>query len=629
MVSKLSRQLSFLEADLTASPAAFLKERNSLPHPSTKLRFINQTEVLNCSNEKQQFVSMHSDQPQSSQPQKHVLYHCACGAQIILDQDIGGICGNCSKTVAPELLPKLIEHDLGVTVALENDDFQIDDTFSLRGISQTVDLSPLAFRGNLAGQMFGHFKLISPLGKGGMGQVYRALDTSLQRFVAVKLLKSGIENGRVEPVDEKTTTLAVPNDAPQPNQENNEDSPESGNAASGSSSKGPVREIDKLLQEAVSQARVTHPNIVTIYYVGKQNGDPFLAMELVNGPTLSQSIAERELGFDEIVSVALDITEALQFSYQLDIIHGDIKPSNLLITKNGTAKLSDFGMARRASHNEEQTVGGTPNYIAPEILHGEKPSIQTDIYALGVTLFEMTFGKLPRTLTGRSIQRWIEIHDSAEIDFPANWPARLPDHWKSILAKMLAKDPTERYQNYRELLTDLKRVESGSKVPARLLPRIFAAATDWVTVVSLAIVVQFVLTSPNWGNVGASHPVFVTLLRIADFLPFIAYMILIYFWRQSIGRNLMHLRVVNQHGMRASGKLMALRSAFRMQFPLVVICRMLFVRVDGWTEVTLAVLVVFSMLLLLLDFASMLVNSSSRSVHDLLTNTHVVLDTQQ
>ena len=286
-------------------------------------------------------------------------------------------------------------------------------------------------------------------------------------------------------------------------------------------------------------------------------------------------------------------------------------------------------MARRASNNDHQTVGGTPNYIAPEILHGEKPSIQTDIYALGVTLFEMTFGKLPRTLSGRSIKRWIEIHDSVEIDFPSTWPARLPDQWKSILAKMLAKDPAQRYPDYQALLVDLKRVEPGSKVHSRLLPRIFAAAIDWVTVVSLAIVVQFALSSPNWGNVGASHPVIVTLLRIADFLPFIAYMVLIYFWRQSIGRNLMHLRVVNQHGMRPSGKLMAIRSAIRMQFPLIVICRMLFVRVDGWTEVALAVLVVVSMLLLLLDFASMLVNSSSRSVHDLLTNTHVVLDTEQ
>ena len=136
--------------------------------------------------------------------------------------------------------------------------------------------------------------------------------------------------------------------------------------------------------------------------------------------------------------------------------------------------------------------------------------------------------------------------------------------------------------------------------------------------------------SPQWAAIGASHPILLTLLNIADFLPIIAYTVLIYFWRQSIGRNLMHLRVVNQYGMRPSGKLMAIRSAIRMQFPLVVICRILFADVvEGWSEVALAGLVVVSMILLLLDIAFMLVYSKARSLHDLSVNTRVVLDTQQ
>ena len=574
---------------------------------------------------------MYADPSPTPQPQKHVLYHCACGAQAILDQDLGGFCANCSKQIAPELIPKLIEHDLGITVAIEEGSFLVDETCTLQEIPQSLDLPAQLPREQLAGQMFGHFKLISPLGRGGMGQVYRALDTSLQRFVAVKVLRSAAESTSTEPNGDQTTAQAVkrPSDA-QPEQANETEPPEAEKSGNQVITKRTGKEIDILLQEAVSQARVSHPNIVTIYYVGKQNGDPFLAMELVNGSTLSQRILKHELAFDEIVSVALDITHALDFSYELDIIHGDIKPSNVLITKNGTAKLSDFGMARRASNNNgHRTVGGTPNYIAPEILYGEKPSVQTDIYALGVTLFQMTFGKLPRMLTGRSIQEWIEIHESTEIDFPASWPARFPDQWKLILSKMLAKDPAQRYQSYQEILADLKRVEPGSELPARLLPRIFAAAIDWVIVVTLAVVVQLALASPYWGTIGASYPGWVTLLKIANFLPIIAYMVLIYVWRQSIGRNLMHLAVVNQHGVRPPGKLMALRSVIRMQFPLVVICRMLFVQADGWTEVILAALVVISMLLLLLDFAFMLVNSSSRSVHDLFVNTHVVLDTDQ
>ena len=134
----------------------------------------------------------------------------------MLDRDKGGACENCSKVISPELLPKLIEHDLGVTVALEDDVFQIDGTLSLGELAHAKSLPPLPAREKMAGRMFGHFKLISPLGRGGMGQVYRALDTSLQRFVAVKLLRSGIEGRRFESADDKTTAQVANFDDPQP-----------------------------------------------------------------------------------------------------------------------------------------------------------------------------------------------------------------------------------------------------------------------------------------------------------------------------------------------------------------------------------------------------------------------------
>ena len=128
----------------------------------------------------------------------------------------------------------------------------------------------------LIGKTFGHFEIVDSLGRGGMGQVYRALDKSLQRYVAVKILRSGIGS----------TTVTSSSD----------------------------NEIDALLQEAVSQARVTHPNIVTIYYVGKQDGDPFLAMELVNGNALSNLIERGKLTFSHIAPIGIQIARALQFS---------------------------------------------------------------------------------------------------------------------------------------------------------------------------------------------------------------------------------------------------------------------------------------------------------------------------
>ena len=526
---------------------------------------------------------------------------------MVLDPAIGGECEQCNKIVSP----KLLELDLGTTVAIEDGGLRLDQTLPVSHIPEFNRTSSHDAE-ELTGDMYGHFKLISPLGRGGMGQVFRALDTSLQRFAAVKLLRSGLEgteggldggsNGQAN--GHHKSTRAQP--------------------------KSSDREIDALLQEAISQARVTHPNIVTIYYVGKQDGNPFLAMELVNGAPLSKSLQDREMPFEEVVGVAIDITKALRFSYDLDIIHGDIKPSNVLLTNGGVAKLSDFGMARSASNQTGSTVGGTPNYIAPEILAGAPPSLQSDIYALGVTLFETTFQSIPRKLTGRTIKAWLESIYSSELVFPTPWPPQLPEQWRDILEKMLNKDPDERYASYDSLLADLNRVKPGSKVPSRLMPRLVAAGIDWSTVLVLAVTVQVALNSPALSFFNASHPWMVNLLKSLNFLPFIAYTVLIYFWRQSIGRNLMHLRVVNQFGMTPSRRAMVLRSAIRMQFPIVVMSRLMFTDLSSsWLEITLAGLLVLSMLFLLAELGSMLFRPFNMAIHDMFARTRVVLDTNQ
>ena len=490
----------------------------------------------------------------------------------------------------------MLEHDLAMTVTLEDDSFELDLTLpgkllkeqSSQPVSPPVELivDPEA----LVGEMFGHFKIISPIGRGGMGQVYRALDTSLQRYAAVKILRSGI----------------------------------SAAGESGSSEK----EVDKLLQEAVSQARVTHPNVVTIYYVGKQDGDPFLAMELVNGEPLSKRIADSNIPFDEIGPIAIELAYALKISHEIGIIHGDIKPSNVLITKNGTAKLSDFGMARDVS-DESAAVGGTPNYIAPEILTGQKPTIQSDIYALGVTLFEMTFGSLPVVLSGRTVDEWVKIHERNEPEFPNPWPAHLPERWKSLLKRMLAKKPSQRYQSYESLLADLKQVQPESKVSARIFPRLVAAGIDWITVLFLAGFVQYLIRTGTLDQPIEKFPISMTLLRIADFLPMIAYMVIIYFWRQSLGRNLMHLRVINQFGMKPRPLSMVGRSMIRMQFPFVAICLQVFSSFNSSSvQFSLSILFVLSLIFLVVDSMLMVIFRPHRSFHDIVTKTRVVLDTQ-
>ena len=520
-----------------------------------------------------------------------VLYQCACGEQLVLGKTEGGQCTKCDQVVSP----KMLNHNMGVTVSLDNGSFLLDQTATNRlnpnpntGTARLGDSAPEV----LNGAMYGHFRIISPLGRGGMGQVYLALDTSLQRYVAVKVLRSGISSG------------------------------------SDSVSKSSDEEVDMLLKEAVSQARVTHPNIVTIYYVGKQGDNPFLAMEHVNGEPLSERVKSGDLHYKEIASIALDITNALKFSYDLDTIHGDIKPSNVLIAKNGTAKLSDFGMARSASNNTDDSLGGTPNYIAPELLAGEKPSVQSDIYALGVTFFEMMFGELPVTLTGRRIEEWVEMHKASKLSFPVPWPPRLPEQWKSILEKMLAKDPVERYQSYDELLAAITPLQPGSNIEARFFPRLIAAGIDWASVLSMAVVLQVGMGISTWQNLRDHHPVIAGLLLVCNFLPIIAYTTLIFYWRQSIGRSLMHIRVANQFGMKPTSNEMVLRCAVRMQFPWVVICLGLFrTNSSAWFTVILSSLIVVSLVFLLLDICFMLIYSKSRSIHDLVTKTHVVLDT--
>ena len=511
-----------------------------------------------------------------------------------MDPAVGGSCSKCDRKVSPNLL----NQDLGVTVSLNERIHDLDQT--LFGGLSTDGFSVVPIEANdpessapeeLNSQMFGHFKLDSPLGQGGMGQVYRAFDTSLQRYVAVKLLRSGI-------------------------------------GGANSVARNSDEDVDKLLQEAISQARVTHPNIVTIYYVGKQEGNPFLAMELVNGEPLSQRMMSDEMAFDEIAPVALEIADALKYSFDLDIIHGDIKPSNVLITKNGTAKLSDFGMARSASGDPDKSIGGTLNYIAPELLIGELPSIQTDIYALGVTFFEMTFGKLPFTMTGRTVRNWIESHENSELVFPSPWPQRLPEIWKSVLTKMLAKEPGDRYQTYDDLLADLKSLQPGSNIEARFFPRLIGAGIDWASALSLAIVLQVAIGFAAWQSLLNQLPAIAIVLQICNFLPIIAYTFLVYFWRQSIGRSLMHIRVVNQFGMRPTANAIVLRSAIRMQFPWVVICLEMF-RNDSVSTVSvlLSSIYALSLLFLMFDIAFMAFNSKGRSIHDLVSKTRVVLDT--
>ena len=524
-----------------------------------------------------------------------VLYQCSCGQQIELEEGIGGTCQECGYVVSP----KLLGHDLAMTMTLGNlptgpsggGSLYLDDTQLETDPEEAAKLDAA-----MIGKELGHFKIVDPLGKGGMGQVFRALDTSLRRYVAVKVLRS-----------EMTGMTGL-------------------NATIGSTSD---REIDVLLQEAVSQARVTHPNIVTIYYVGKHEDSPFLAMELVNGKTASDLVAEGSLPYSELHSIASQMTSALKFSFELDIIHGDIKPSNILVQQNGVAKLSDFGMARRASKTETRSVGGTPNYLAPELMKGQAPSIQSDMYALGVTLFEMTFEQLPVSVSGRTVDQWLDCHEQTKkISFPTPWPEHLAEGWRDVLLTLLAKKPEQRFQSWAEVEEALERIEPAAAVPAKRAPRMVAAAIDFTLVGLLIAPFQILRGFDAVESFLAQSTMTAILLILFEFGAIVAYTILVILWKQSPGRKLMQVRVVNDHGLSVTGQKMGARSLMRMILMwFIILANVSTEDPDSWVNFAANFVVTSALVLTLIDIGTMMVTRGGRSVHDIISNTWVVIDT--
>ncbi|HMP80934.1 MAG TPA: serine/threonine-protein kinase, partial [Pirellulaceae bacterium] len=341
-----------------------------------------------------------------------VLYRCTCGAECQVSRQAGCVCGRCGRKVNPQAL----RYDLSATLDLRSQ-ASGSDAPSVVG-NALPEETPSGIECESRGCHLGHFEIVDMLGQGGMAQVYRALDHSLQRYVAVKVLKSKSAASDVNQTE--------------------------GNR-------------DRLMQEAIAQARVNHPNIVSIYYVGQVDGKRFMAMELVHGEALNQRLARTgPLAFEDIVSIAVQITSALQASARLDLMHGDIKPSNILVQEDGTAKLSDFGLARYTTGPATSVFGGTPNYLAPELMAGGQPSIQSDMYSLGVTLFELSFGRLPKSLSGSSAADWAHSLSQQAIRFPDVWPDHFPREWERILKRLLAPQHEKRYHDYGSLLTELQ-----------------------------------------------------------------------------------------------------------------------------------------------------------------------------
>ncbi len=493
-----------------------------------------------------------------------VRYRCVCGVEFVVQPDMKAECPECHRNWHYAA----IRESMSATISLDlNRHRQIEDTaFDLH-----KDL--------LIGHRLDHFQLDERLGKGGMGSVYRALDTSLQRYVAVKLLHTR----------------------------------QTGDSQS---------DVDKVLQEAITQARLNHPNVVTIYYVSRDEVNPFFAMELLDGHTLQESLRNGPLQFQDVINIAMQVLSALEHAARFGIVHGDIKPANLLRSGDGTIKLSDFGLASYLESGPNSALSGTPNYLAPEILDGIANSIQSDMYALGITLFELTFARLPFQLRGTTLRERLETHRTAEIEFPDPWPKSIPDAWRDIVSKLLEKDPSKRYENYQQLREDLQRLQPRGSTPAGFPVRLLAYSIDQVGLLVPTLGLAY-LSNALQDRYPEQAAIWITA-TISLLLMLIPLCLLTFIWWdiRTPGRWLSQLRVVDRFGLPLRRSARVTRE-FMRNIPLwVVIFSVILVTNFGWGGIYVNIA---TGLFIMADVACMFLGSQRRTLHDYTCDSKVVL----
>ncbi len=299
---------------------------------------------------------------------------------------------------------------------------------------------------NLIGQNLGRYHVIEQLGQGGMASVYKAFDTTLERFVAIKIIRT----------DKKEGT------------EQNEF-------------------LKRFQREAKALAQLDHPYILKVLDYGEQEGTPFLIMPFVMGGTLKEKMGH-PMPYREAAALLAPVAQALDYAHQRKIIHRDVKPANILITESNSPLLSDFGIAKILESKDSTQltatgVGiGTPDYMAPEQWMG-KADPRTDIYSLGIIFFQMVTGRLP--FSADTPAAVLIKHMQDPLPRPGSLVPDLPEAVEQVIFKALSKEPENRFQDMKAFADALGKLALGDQGSLTAVSRGMASAMANATVVSM------------------------------------------------------------------------------------------------------------------------------------------------
>jgi serine/threonine-protein kinase len=298
-------------------------------------------------------------------------------------------------------------------------------------VGEMPDVSETGAHRLESGTRFGHYEIIALLGTGGMGEVYLAEDTKLDRKVAVKILNEKFSR-----------------------HESN---------------------LDRFIREAKAASSLNHPNILVIHEIGEADYTHYIVSEFVEGKTLREIFKEKNLELKECLDISIQVANALSVAHEAHLIHRDIKPENMIIRPDGYIKILDFGLAKliekkksfidleveTAKQNQtgKGVIMGTVNYMSPEQAKGERTDERTDIFSLGVVIYEMIAGRTP--FAGDSMSETFANLLNQEPQPLVRFAANVPDELNRIVTKMLRKNKDERYQTMKGLLADLKDLKEN------------------------------------------------------------------------------------------------------------------------------------------------------------------------